>query len=343
MFIGTVQSRAEERPFFRESFILKGKALIPECYNPTLVCLPDGSLACAWACGSGPLALDTSIKISFKPAGESRWTPPVTAADEVGYADNYPVLAQLPGGRLRLLYATYYREKRKAPPGADLASWHLKYRDSPDGAGTWGGEFFLVPESDRVPCSRMVNLANGGLILPVTDIRGSSSLFLISRDKGGYWEESARISDPAGLIDPSVAELEPGRLIAMLRPYEKGPREHFLQRTESKDNGGTWSEPQPTELLNPGGPVELLRLGNGHLVLAYKDHTLWLTPLTLAVSTDGGKTWPFKRNLESGKWDIRDPALVETGNGHIHVVYVSRNIYLKHVEITESWIMDNNK
>ena len=85
----------------------------------------------------------------------------------------------------------------------------------------------------------------------------------------------------------------------------------------------------------------MLSLPEGDLVLAFNDHELWLSPMTLAVSRDRGQTWPFKRNLETGKWDIRDPSLACTPDGHIHVVYVSRNIYLKHIEITESWITDN--
>ncbi|MEA2062976.1 MAG: exo-alpha-sialidase [Gemmatimonadota bacterium] len=334
-------SQAEEQPLYRESFVFEGTALIPECYRPSLVCLPDGALACAWATGSGPRALDTSIKLSFQPAGESQWTEAHTIADDIGYPDNYPVLAGLPEGTLRLLYATLYREKRKAPPGADLASWHMKYRDSADGGRIWGPDYFLVPESERVPCSSVVNLANGGLILPVTDIQNCSSLFLMSEDKGAYWKDLSRITDPAALVDPAVAELEPGRLVAMLRPHENSELERFLWRTESNDNGRTWSEPRKTELKNPGGPAELLKLANGHLVLAWNDHALWLTPLTLAVSEDGGKTWPSRRNLETGKWDIREPGLIQTKDGHIHVVYVSRNIHVKHIEVTESWITEN--
>jgi predicted neuraminidase len=303
------------------------------------LCLPDGTLACAWATGSGSLALDTSIKLSLKAAGNSRWTAPVTVADDEGYPDNYPVLVQLPEGAIRLMYATHYREKRKAPPSADLAAWHLKYLDSADGGCIWGGDFFLIPESGQVPCARAITLTNGNLILPASNIREHTSVFLVSEDKGGYWKELSRITAPVGLVDPTVVELESGHLIALLRPYEKEQQKHLLWRAESKNNGLTWSETQPTELKNPGGPIELLKLANDHLLLAYNDHEFWLTPLTLAVSSDGGRTWPEKRNLVTGKWDIRDPSLIQTKDGHIHLVYVSRNIFLKHIELTESWIL----
>ncbi|MEA1996895.1 MAG: exo-alpha-sialidase [Gemmatimonadota bacterium] len=335
------RARAGEKLFFQESYIVKGSALIPECYSPSLVRLPDGTLACAWAAGSGRMALDTSIKLSFSRAGEDPWTEPVTVADDDGYADNYPVLTLLPGDRLRLFYATYYREKRKVPPGANWAAWHLKYCDSGDLGRIWGGDFFLIPESGRIPCGSTADLANGHILLPVTDFRHKVPSFLISEDKGGYWKDAARIPEAEGLADPAVVELEPGRILAMLRPDEKSDREKVLQSTESTDNGLTWSRPQPTEFKNPSGPVALLSLGRGRLVMAWNDHELWLTPMTLALSRDNGKTWPYRRNLETGKWDIREPSLAVTEDGHIHLVYVSRNIYLKHIEVNEAWIMGN--
>jgi len=335
--VGRVFSR--EAPVFRESFVARAESPIPECYNPTAVCLPDGSLVCAWSSGSGRRALDTAIKISFLPAGERSWTRPVTVADEPGYPDDYPLLVELPGGTLRLLFATLYRERRKAQLGLDLDSWHLKYRDSHDGGRSWGGEFFLVPESDRVPAGRVVNLSGGGLLLPVTDLRRGLSRFLSSRDGGSYWAEAARVGGSAGLVDPVVVELEPSHLVAALRPLESGSRERRLWFTESRDGGSSWLVPRPSGLPNPGGSVDLVKLGNGHLVLAYNDHPSWLTPLTLALSTDGGRTWPYKRNVVTGQWDNRDPALVAAGDGYIHIIYVYRDNSLKDVEVNESWIM----
>ena len=333
------QSLADE-PFFRETDIYEARALLPECYRPSLTVLENGILACAWASGSGMQALDTSIRISFKSSENNGWTEPAVAADEPGYPDNYPLLAKLPDGRLRLIYATLYREKRKNPPDARLEGWHLKYRDSKDGGRIWGGEFFLIPESGRVPSGGMVELPDGGLLLGLTDLRKSGSMFLVSRDKGSYWKDLARIADPSGLLDPSAALAGTGTLLAFLRPQEGSQREKVLWQTESPDNGRSWSSPRKTELLNPCGPTSLLRLANGHLALLYNDHAEWLTPLTIALSEDGGQSWPWKRNLVKGQWDNRDPSLVETADGRLHLVYVARNIYLKYLEISESWIKE---
>jgi predicted neuraminidase len=342
LFMSVLMSRMLEagQIFFRELLVFEGSSLIPECYHPSLLCLPDGTLACVWASGSGSLALDTSIQLSFKRVNDIHWTPPVILADDEGYPDNYPVLMSFTESKIRLIYATLYREKRKAPPGENLAAWHLKYLDSSDGGHSWGNDFFLVPESGLVPCSPVIKLENGNLILPASDIRNFSAVFLISQDSGGYWDELSRITTPAGLIDPVVVELNPDHLIALLRPYESGQQKHVIWWVESNNYGQTWSETQPTEIRNPAGPIALLKLANSHLVLAYNDHESWLTPLTLAVSLDGGLTWPYKRNIETGQWDIRDPYLIQTKDGRIHLAYISRNIYLKHIEFSESWILE---
>ncbi len=340
LFAGAFCAWAAEEPYFRISYVVRTSALIPERYHPSLVCLPNGDLACAWAEGSGPRALDTSIKISFKPNGINDWAAPVIVADEFGFPDNYPLLCMLPNDALRLFYSTYYRDKRKVPPGMDMAAWHIKYKDSHDGGQTWSPDFFLVPESGFVPSGRVLKRSDGGIILPITDRRNQESIFLISRDGGAYWNELARLNEPPGLVDPVVTELSSGHLITILRPHEKSERKHVLWKSESNDNGHTWTQPAPMSLLNPGGPIQLLRMNNGHLILLYNDHEQWLSPLTVALSTDEGESFPYKRNLETGKWNIRDPGFAISKDNRIQVVFISRDIHIKHVELDESWIID---
>ena len=60
--IFAADARPPEDPFFQESFLIQGSELIPECYRPTLLCLPDGVMACAWAAGrASPPAIDRTF------------------------------------------------------------------------------------------------------------------------------------------------------------------------------------------------------------------------------------------------------------------------------------------
>ncbi len=326
----------------KKSYIVKGVSLIPECYHPSVVALPDGALVCAWSEGSGALALDTSIKFSRRASGGGTWFPPQRAADDTGYVDNHPVLVQLPDFRLRIIYSTLYREKRKAPPGEDLDAWHLKYADSPDSGRGWGDDFFLIPQSDLIAAGQALRTSNGKLILPLVDIRGGSSRLLISEDQGSYWYELPRPDGFAELRCDGLVENGRDGLLALLSPLAECGRDKNIWLAKSPDRGLSWSAPVRSELNNPGSSIAVLRLENGHLLAAFNDHQLWRTPLTVAVSFDNGRSWPHKRNIESGQWDNRDPSLAQTVDGLVHLVYVSRNIYLKHVEFTESWLLEDH-
>lgn len=47
------------------------------------------------------------------------------------------------------------------------------------------------------------------------------------------------------------------------------------------------------------------------------------TPLTAALSEDGGKTWPWKKNLAEGDDSFAYPSAAQTADGRIHVLYTS--------------------
>jgi len=66
-----------------------------------------------------------------------------------------------------------------------------------------------------------------------------------------------------------------------------------------------------------------LKLRNGHLLLVYNDSFSDRTPLTAAISTDGDRTWPHRRNLAEGKGDFAYPFAIQAKDGRILVVYTS--------------------
>ena len=326
-------------PHFIEEYVVKGGEFLPERYHPTLGIQRDGKLACSWAEAPGKAALNSVIKYSVKRRTAASWTPPIPIPRDPGCPDGHPQLLRLAGDRLRLLYTTFFRDTRKAPPGVAMGSLHLVFRDWSQN-GILGPKHFLIPEADRAPSGQVVRLENGSLLLPLSDFRAAAPRFLLSDDGGGYWRDAGEIPGSSGLIDPVVVELDHGHLLTLLRPSESGTRKRVVWRAESRDGGRTWSVPQPSDLLNPGGPVDLIKLRNGHLALVHNDHAEWLTPLTVRISTDGGTSWPYKRDLVTEQWDQRDPSVVETPDGRIHIVYVYRNIHVKYVELDESWIRE---
>src|SRR5205823_4540874 len=102
---------------------------------------------------------------------------------------------------------------------------------------------------------------------------------------------------------PAPVEVSPGNLIAYCRRGGGyGPmKDGFLVRSESHDSGVTWTEGKDSEFPNPNAAVDFLKLRNGHLLLVYNDNMDDRTPLTVAISTDNGRTWPLRKNIAEGK------------------------------------------
>ncbi len=94
-------------------------------------------------------------------------------------------------------------------------------------------------------------------------------------------------------------------------------------RSESHDGGQTWSEGRDTEFPNPNAAIDFLKLKNGHLLLVYNDSPIDRTPLTVAISTDGDKSWPFRREIATGDFDYAYPYAIQGRDGKIHLVYTS--------------------
>ena len=119
-----------------------------------------------------------------------------------------------------------------------------------------------------------------------------------SDDSGRSWHMTKeKVELPGrGAMEPTVAELEDGELVMVLRTTLGGP---YLSR--SRDAGESWSDPQPTGLKSgdscpllrriPGTNVLLLLWNNTPYISEGHHHFGERTPLTAAVSSDSGRTW----------------------------------------------------
>ena len=157
-----------------------------------------------------------------------------------------------------------------------------------------------------------------------------------------------------GKVQPSVVSLAPGRLLAFFRSRASD----FIYRSTSSD-GCTWSPATATVLPNNNASIQAFRLQDSHVVLAFDNSSKSSAngglrkPLSVALSLDGGNTWPYVRDVEEGRpgyglaeqspkelgrEEYSYPTIMQTRSGEILVAFTYRRQTIKVVSITEDWI-----
>ncbi len=193
----------------------------------------------------------------------------------------------------------------------DCGPW---LKRSTDNGKTWSKPVRLPYKGyGGVGCDRAVQIATGRIILPCWvsfDRLGSSHAYgLYSDDRGKTWQRTERISTPKGskgrktdpaAEEPTVIELEDGRLMMLIRNYLG-----WIYRSYSTDHGATWSEPENSGIPSPGSMATIRRMPTGDLLLIYnwapRDKITGPWPrnhLSTLISKDEGKTWSHLRHLD---------------------------------------------
>ena len=178
----------------------------------------------------------------------------------------------------------------------------------------------------------------------------------LSDDEGHTWR-TVEMPGSRGRVHGNVLEVAPGKLVCLLRSRAAD----HIYRSESLDNGESWSVPQPTELRNNNASISALILQSGAMAVVYNDvafnddpdRTVWpdqRCPVTVAISEDGGKTWPWRRIVEHGEgftgpWnDINNrryeyPTMMQSRDGALHIAYAwGGRKRIKYVCVDEAWV-----
>src|SRR5687767_15652970 len=87
-----------------------------------------------------------------------------------------------------------------------------------------------------------------------------------------------------------------------------------------------------TELPNPGAGVDGVTLKDGRHLLVYNHTPRGRTPLNVAISSDRKNWQPFIA-LESEPGEYSYPAVIQTGDGMVHVTYTWKRDLIKHAVI----------
>jgi sialidase-1 len=167
-----------------------------------------------------------------------------------------------------------------------------------------------VPGYHVLNNDRITVLSTGRIVVPVASTEDVqkvnhfvASCFL-SDDGGRTWKRSQSLVDYSrrGAMEPEVIERADGTLLMHLRTQEG-----HIAISESSNGGDTWTKAKPWDRRAPEAPATLRVIpSTGDWLLIWNDtftpgagHGGKRTPLTAAVSTDGGRNWPFRRDLET--------------------------------------------
>jgi predicted neuraminidase len=301
----------------------------PFVHAPSVAVLPSGEIALAWYEARHPRGRDAAILGLRGAPRAGRWSDPAVWASTPGLPDANPVLFRDPRNRLWLFY------------GTRLVGWAVawvRHRRSADEGRSWDAPHTITRIPGYLPRAVPIVRADGGWVLPVyQEERGSR--FLLSQDQGETWAWSSLVTSEPLNIQPTVVELAPGRLLALLRNRGLG----HAWVTRSMDGGKTWEPPVPSSIRNPDASLALLRLRRGPLALVYNDSAVHRNALAIALSADGGQTWPAQVLLEGCGLDAAESpsysAAAEGPDGTLHIVYAvgGRRIRYAAVEPEAVW------
>jgi predicted neuraminidase len=305
----------------RTTLIFDGKSPDQLACDTTLRKMPDGSWVMIMLGGGDTEPLPQNRVFLTRSHDEGKTWSPLEPID-LGIKSKNPDTALVPselmihGGRATMFVATH---------DGTFADWKEWMTYSDDSGRTWSA---LEPAPgrlhDRTFIRNHIVTRDGCILLPyqhylrVAETREISKgrLFsaptnprngvLMSDDGGKTWTERGNIrisedDDYHGWAENNIVELADGRIAMIIRADRLGG---VLYYAESTDGGRTWPEfAKPTDLPNPGSKAVLHGLGGDRVALLHNPNPRGRHPLSLWISFDGMKTWPYQRVLvsESGR------------------------------------------
>jgi len=304
--------------------------------------LDNGDLYLVYYGGAGEYAIQTGVFGSRYAHASKTWSVPKLIASDPFRSVGNGVVWQAPDGVVWLFYVVRW--------GETWSTSRIQAKISRDGAQNWSESFVVSEHEGMMVRGRPIVLSTGDYLLPAYHETGfdpesvgpaSVGSFLRWDPAHKLWVQSGEIHSKKGNIQPAAAEIAPGRLIAYCRrgggygPVTDG----YVVRSESFDRGRTWSEGQNSKFPNPNAAVDFIKLQSGGQLLVYNNSMTGRDPLSVALSTDQDKTWPWRRDLAAGPHDYAYPVAIQTRDGKMHVVYTSeQRTVVNHAIFDEAWI-----
>lgn len=332
-------------------------------HGPGLLEAENGDLICVWFAGSFEGNADIHIVSSRLPKGSDRWEPVVDVSNDPHRSEQNPSLFQHPNREIWALY-TAQLDRVEGKDNMQFTSI-VRRQTTRDFGKTWEEPVMLFPEEGTFCRQPIQILSNGRWIMgnwicsdSADGLAGDPTAFRISDDAGKTWR---RVDMPRsnGRVHANVVELENGNLVAFMR--SRAADNIYISR--SNDYGDTWTEPKPTVLPNNNSSISAVKLQSGRIAIAYNpthapnadpNGCAWpglRCPVAVALSEDGGETWPMIRHMEPGEGFVGSenstnnltyeyPYIMQSRDGRLHLAYAYRNRKgVKWMSFTEADVM----
>jgi sialidase-1 len=272
------------------------------------------------------------------------WTKISLLQENVGSINTIaPDLLQLEEGHLLLFFAVKNSNTNS----------NIFVKESFDNGNRWSErrKVNLFSDGYYLMVNQRAIYSNGRIILPVafvkdisTDSDKAVSFCFYSDDKGLTWKQSNILKADFALVEPTIASVGGNSLLMAIRT-KKGVV--FFSRSE--DNGASWKYLYKSSIPSPESPQALLNVNNSDTLLMVWNNTTYTaghnnrTPLTIAFSTDKGKTWRNPVNIQTrSDYNFFYPTLFADKQGVVYVSYGVRTqndwaplLYYNRVSLSE--------
>lgn len=297
----------------------------------TLVEYEPNQIMASWFGGSYEGAKDVGIYTSFYKNGT--WTaaqlvvkPPVIKGDTLACWN--PVLFK--SSKTKKLYLFY-------KVGKNPREWFGAMLTSSDNGTTWSFPKYL-PEGFLGPIRNKAIESNPGIILCGSSTESTEKnqwrAHLEIYNEGTDTWSKIEIPNDKGydIIQPTILVHSPKKIQLLFRS-----KHNKLITSWSKDNGKTWSNAEIINVVNSNSGIDALSLSNHSFLVVNnplpqgKDWFNGRNVLDVEYSKNGIK-WQKLLDLENQKeGEFSYPAIIQTTNGRIHIVYTYNRKYIKYV------------
>ncbi|MBY0458190.1 MAG: exo-alpha-sialidase, partial [Gemmataceae bacterium] len=181
--------------------------------------------------------------------------------------------------------------------------------------------------------AKPIQLANGTILAGTSWESYKNWVPFVDRsaDDGKTWKRSNPFPVPEKFnqIQPALFEAKDGKVVALMR--SRNPR--VVCRAESKDGGETFSAAEETKLPNPSTGVDCVKTKDGDVFLICNPVEQGRTPLSIAHSTDDGKTWKKVKDLEAEPGEYSYPAMILSSAGKLEITYTWKRTHIKYLSL----------